>query len=322
MPACKQRHTSPPSRGGGGGGGHLQSESTRPQRHQGGGGNARACLHSNPSARVQLPPYAPLLDLAVSPTPQARRRAPPLPRAHARLLQLRNAPTLQAPCWAISRAGWRCECSWGVWGVWGAGTARGRGGGLGMERGVDASVVLTAGTPRVWWGYKGLGEGLQRCTPPPGSRAVGAARATPAQPARLRPRSLAPPPPALPCPHSQVFGYLWPGYQCYKALESDNRAQLQAWCKYWVIMAAFTAAAPLADTFLWWVPLYYEAKLAFAIYLWYNGERGGGGKGEGGVRSCACVRGVCVCARASRRAGGRACVGGARECARGVLVSS
>jgi receptor expression-enhancing protein 1/2/3/4 len=36
-------------------------------------------------------------------------------------------------------------------------------------------------------------------------------------------------------------------------------------------MAAFTAVQPILDTFLFFVPLYYEAKLAFAIYLWaYN----------------------------------------------------
>ena len=85
-----------------------------------------------------------------------------------------------------------------------------------------------------------------------------------------------------------MLGYLWPGYQCYKALECDNRAQLQAWCKYWVIMAAFTAAAPLSDCFLWWVPLYYEAKLAFAVYLWYNGERAS--ERASGVKSSGAVK--------------------------------
>lgn len=38
-------------------------------------------------------------------------------------------------------------------------------------------------------------------------------------------------------------------------------------------MAVFTAVQPLADTFCFWVPLYYEAKLAAAVYLWANGAR-------------------------------------------------
>lgn len=35
-------------------------------------------------------------------------------------------------------------------------------------------------------------------------------------------------------------------------------------------MAAFTAVQPLADTFFFWLPLYYEAKLVLALYLWCN----------------------------------------------------
>lgn len=47
-------------------------------------------------------------------------------------------------------------------------------------------------------------------------------------------------------------------------------------------MAVFTAAQPLADTFCWWLPLYYEAKLGLAVYLWANGgcrAEGGGARG-------------------------------------------
>jgi hypothetical protein len=36
-----------------------------------------------------------------------------------------------------------------------------------------------------------------------------------------------------------------------------------------MILAAFTTVQPLADTFLFFIPLYYEAKLAFIVYLWY-----------------------------------------------------
>lgn len=39
-------------------------------------------------------------------------------------------------------------------------------------------------------------------------------------------------------------------------------------------MAAFSAISPFADTFLFFIPLYYEAKLAFAIYLWANNLAG------------------------------------------------
>ena len=39
-------------------------------------------------------------------------------------------------------------------------------------------------------------------------------------------------------------------------------------------MAAFTAIQPIADTFLFFIPFYYSAKLAFACYLWANNLAG------------------------------------------------
>lgn len=36
-----------------------------------------------------------------------------------------------------------------------------------------------------------------------------------------------------------------------------------------MLLAGFTAIQPLADTFLFFLPLYYEAKLAFVVYMWY-----------------------------------------------------
>lgn len=55
-------------------------------------------------------------------------------------------------------------------------------------------------------------------------------------------------------------------------------------------MAVFTAVQPVADTFFFWLPLYYEAKLALAVYLWANGEgrrqgRPGSARGSSGVHS-------------------------------------
>ena len=39
-------------------------------------------------------------------------------------------------------------------------------------------------------------------------------------------------------------------------------------------MGLFSAAMPIGDFFLFWLPLYHELKLGFAIFLWYPGRRG------------------------------------------------
>ncbi|KAH1214665.1 HVA22-like protein i [Glycine max] len=59
-----------------------------------------------------------------------------------------------------------------------------------------------------------------------------------------------------------VFGYAYPAYECYKAVEKNKPEieQLRFWCQYWY---AFSM-----------VPMYSEAKLAFFIFLWYPKTKG------------------------------------------------
>ncbi|XP_056865436.1 HVA22-like protein h [Raphanus sativus] len=73
-----------------------------------------------------------------------------------------------------------------------------------------------------------------------------------------------------------VFGYAYPAYECYKAIEMNKPEiqQLRFWCQYWILVAALTIFERVGDTFASWVPLYCEAKLAFFIYLWFPKTRG------------------------------------------------
>ncbi|KAL4438055.1 hypothetical protein ABPG77_004276 [Micractinium sp. CCAP 211/92] len=72
----------------------------------------------------------------------------------------------------------------------------------------------------------------------------------------------------------QLLGYLYPAYKTFKVVQlpatRSNDTLLRNWCQYWALMAVFTAVQPVADTFFFWLPLYYEAKLALAVYLWAN----------------------------------------------------
>ncbi|KAI3918821.1 hypothetical protein MKX01_042141 [Papaver californicum] len=73
-----------------------------------------------------------------------------------------------------------------------------------------------------------------------------------------------------------VFGYAYPAYECYKIVEKNRPEieQLRLWCQYWILVATLTVSERIADTFVSWVPMYSEAKLAFYIYLWYPKTEG------------------------------------------------
>jgi len=66
-----------------------------------------------------------------------------------------------------------------------------------------------------------------------------------------------------------LLGYVYPAYACFKAVEIGKPEQLKMWCRYWTIIGLATFAQNLTDQFLFWVPLYYEAKLALVVFLWH-----------------------------------------------------
>ncbi|KAI3776489.1 hypothetical protein L1987_46274 [Smallanthus sonchifolius] len=73
-----------------------------------------------------------------------------------------------------------------------------------------------------------------------------------------------------------VFGYAYPAYECFKSVEKNKPdiEQLRFWCQYWILVAVLTVCERIGDTFVSWVPMYSEAKLAFYIYLWYPKTKG------------------------------------------------
>jgi len=64
-----------------------------------------------------------------------------------------------------------------------------------------------------------------------------------------------------------ALGFLYPAYKCYKAIKSNDNEQLTHWTLYWVVMATFYSVSKIADIFISWLPLYYEAKVLFTIYI-------------------------------------------------------
>ncbi|XP_051123885.1 putative HVA22-like protein g [Andrographis paniculata] len=73
-----------------------------------------------------------------------------------------------------------------------------------------------------------------------------------------------------------IFGYVYPAYECYKTVELNKPdvEELRFWCQYWILVAGLTVCEKIGDTFIGWVPMYGEAKLAFFIYLWFPKTKG------------------------------------------------
>jgi len=64
-----------------------------------------------------------------------------------------------------------------------------------------------------------------------------------------------------------VFGTLYPAYRSYKAVKNKEVREYVKWMMYWIVYAFFTTAESIADVFISWLPLYYEVKIVFIIWL-------------------------------------------------------
>ena len=49
---------------------------------------------------------------------------------------------------------------------------------------------------------------------------------------------------------------------------------MRGWCIYWTVMALYTTCVQVSDRFVFWLPMYSEAKVAFVVYLWHPRTQG------------------------------------------------
>ncbi|ORX95863.1 hypothetical protein K493DRAFT_407457 [Basidiobolus meristosporus CBS 931.73] len=64
-----------------------------------------------------------------------------------------------------------------------------------------------------------------------------------------------------------VSGLLYPAYASYRALDERRSDELLTWLMFWIVMGLFTAVEFVADIIIFWVPFYYQLKLAFILWL-------------------------------------------------------
>mmetsp|Transcript_31630 Transcript_31630/g.53140 ORF Transcript_31630/g.53140 Transcript_31630/m.53140 type:complete len:174 (+) Transcript_31630:309-830(+) len=73
---------------------------------------------------------------------------------------------------------------------------------------------------------------------------------------------------------SFLLGYAYPGYKCFKDIEKNKREEWRDWMVYWLILAVFTMAERITDAFVFWFPLYSEAKVVCVVWLWHRRTQG------------------------------------------------
>jgi len=64
-----------------------------------------------------------------------------------------------------------------------------------------------------------------------------------------------------------VIGVAYPGYMTFKALKRRKMREYQEVIMYWIVYALFICTTYFTDIFLSWIPLYYELKIVFVIWL-------------------------------------------------------
>ena len=69
-------------------------------------------------------------------------------------------------------------------------------------------------------------------------------------------------------------GFLYPAYRSFKAIKSESKDDDTEWLIYWTVFAVFSLVDFAAEVILSWFPVYWVAKLAFLVYLWFPVTRG------------------------------------------------
>eukprot|EP00803_Ostreobium_quekettii_P006640 evm.model.scf_3238.2 EVM.evm.TU.scf_3238.2 scf_3238:7083-9310(+) len=64
-----------------------------------------------------------------------------------------------------------------------------------------------------------------------------------------------------------LVGFVYPAYASFKALETKETGDDIQWLTYWVVYAVFMTLDVFAGELLGWIPLFYEMKLLFIIWM-------------------------------------------------------
>lgn len=80
--------------------------------------------------------------------------------------------------------------------------------------------------------------------------------------------------PLIASPIIFVVGSVWPAYQTYKAVVESEASMMSRWLQYWFIFALFSQINSMVDMVGEYLPLYWEAKVAFFVWLTVDKYKG------------------------------------------------
>ncbi|OAF71243.1 hypothetical protein A3Q56_00991 [Intoshia linei] len=71
-----------------------------------------------------------------------------------------------------------------------------------------------------------------------------------------------------------IFGVAYPLYASYKTIKTKNVKLHVSWMMYWIVFSIFHIIEFVTDIFFSWLPLYYEIKIIFLLWLLSGTTRG------------------------------------------------
>lgn len=64
-----------------------------------------------------------------------------------------------------------------------------------------------------------------------------------------------------------AIAHVYPAYRSYQAVQRGRGEELNNWLTYWSILGIFHTGEVVADSFVWWLPFYEEAKILLVLWL-------------------------------------------------------
>ncbi|KAF0701106.1 Aste57867_8403 [Aphanomyces stellatus] len=71
-----------------------------------------------------------------------------------------------------------------------------------------------------------------------------------------------------------LVGFVYPAYESFKAIESDDSNDDSQWLTYWVVYSIFQIVEVFVDFLLYFIPFYYAFKLGFLVWLFLPSTQG------------------------------------------------